>query len=113
MGIGVSASEPLYVVSTDPLQNKVYVGFKESLSGQEFDVENVNWQQEEFGEKNEFSAMAKIRYNSAAVEAVVSKTGENSIHVKLKEPKFAITPGQAAVFYDFNNEYVLCGGWIA
>jgi len=56
--------------------------------------------------------MAKIRYNSAAKEAIIIKTGKNSLHVKLKEPQFAITPGQAAVFYDMNNEYVLCGGWI-
>ena len=111
-GIGVAASEPLYVISIDPDENKIYVGFKELLSSQEFDVENVNWQQEEHGEKQEFIAMAKIRYNSGAQEAVIIKTGENSVHVKLKEPKFAITPGQAAVFYNMNNEYVLCGGWI-
>ena len=110
-GIGIAASEPLYVISTDPDENKIYVGFKDLLSSQEFDVENVNWQQEN-DEKQEFSAMAKIRYNSAAKEAIIIKTGKNSLHVKLKEPQFAITPGQAAVFYDMNNEYVLCGGWI-
>jgi tRNA-specific 2-thiouridylase len=133
-GIGVAASAPLYVISTDPHENKIYVGFKELLSSQEFEVENVNWQQEKYGEKQgmslafqdgkavfqaltpasqqKFSAMAKIRYNSGAQEAVITKTGKNSVHVKLKEPKFAITPGQAAVFYDMNNEYILCGGWI-
>ncbi len=155
-GIGIAASEPLYVISVDPEQNRISVGFKELLSRQEFDVIDVNWQQEnelqklpakqrkhsllykdtihesstykcglatsafytpasqqnEFAEKSEFSAMVKIRYNSAAQEAVVSRTGENSVHVKFKEPKFAITPGQAAVFYDMNNEYVLGGGWI-
>lgn len=111
-GIGVAASAPLYVISTDPEENKIYVGFKELLSSQEFDVENVNWQQDEFAYKDEFIAMTKIRYNSGAQEAIVTKTGENSVHVKLKEPKFAITSGQAAVFYDMNDEYVLCGGWI-
>ena len=82
------------------------------LSSQEFDVENVNWQQEEYSEKQEFFSMAKIRYNSEAKEAIVTITGKNLVHVRLKEPQFAITPGQAAVFYDMNNEYVLCGGWI-
>lgn len=111
-GIGVAASEPLYVISTDPTENKIYVGFKDMLSSQEFDVENINWQQEEYREKQEFSAMVKIRYNSSAQEAIIVKTGRNSAHVKFLEPKFAITPGQAAVFYDMENEYVLCGGWI-
>ncbi|OGI00767.1 MAG: tRNA 2-thiouridine(34) synthase MnmA [Candidatus Melainabacteria bacterium GWF2_32_7] len=135
-GIGVAASAPLYVISTDPDENKIYVGFKELLFSQEFDVENVNWQQEKYGEKqdnelqklpskqssasafytpasqHEFPAMVKIRYNSEAQEAIITKTDENSVHVKLKEPKSAITPGQAAVFYDMNNEFVLCGGWI-
>lgn len=111
-GIGVSASEPLYVISTNPQENKIYVGTKELLSGQEFDAENINWQQEEYSEKDEFTAMAKIRYNSAAQEALVIRTGKNSVHVKFKAPKFAITPGQACVFYDMNDEYVLCGGWI-
>ena len=111
-GIGVSASEPLYVISTDPVGNKIYVAFKELLSSREFDVENVNWQQEEYADMQEFSAMTKIRYNSAAQEAVITKTGENSVRVKFKEPKSAVTPGQAAVFYDMNDEYVLCGGWI-
>jgi len=111
-GIGVAASEPLYVISTDPDENKIYVGFKELLSSQEFDVENVNWQQQEYADMQEFSAMTKIRYNSAAKEAIITKTGENSVHVKLKKPQFAVTPGQAAVFYDMNDEYVFCGGWI-
>lgn len=111
-GIGVAASAPLYVISTDPDENKIFVGFKDLLSSREFDVENINWQQPEYGEKQQFVSMAKIRYNSGAQEADVVKTGEDSVHVKLKEPKFAITSGQAAVFYDMNDEYVLCGGWI-
>jgi tRNA-specific 2-thiouridylase len=111
-GIGVAASAPLYVISVNPEENKILVGFKDLLSATEFDVENINWQQTEFAEKDEFISMVKIRYNSAAQEAVVKKTGENSVHVIFKEPKFAITSGQAAVFYDMNDEYVLCGGWI-
>jgi len=111
-GIGVAASAPLYVISTDPSENKIYVGFKDLLLKQEFYVENINWQQEEYKEKQEFPSMVKIRYNSEAQEVFVTRTGENSVFVKFKESNFAITPGQAAVFYDMNNEYVLCGGWI-
>jgi tRNA-specific 2-thiouridylase len=36
--------------------------------------------------------------------------GEDAVEVNLKTPQKAITPGQAAVFYD--GETVLGGGWI-
>ncbi|OGI03990.1 MAG: tRNA 2-thiouridine(34) synthase MnmA [Candidatus Melainabacteria bacterium GWF2_37_15] len=102
-GICIAAPEPLYVISTDHKENKVIVGGKEDLLSSEFTVENVNWQQD-FTE----NVMVKIRYNSPAQEATISRTG----HVKFKEPKSAITPGQAAVFYDMDNEYVIGGGII-
>ena len=34
----------------------------------------------------------------------------NKIKIKFKEPQFAVTPGQAAVFYDYNK--VVGGGTI-
>ena len=111
-GIGVSASAPLYVVRADTEKNLVFVGFKELLYRQKFEVENINWQQGGYAEKGEFTAMVRIRYNSAAQEAIIAVTGEDSAQITLKEPKFAITPGQAAVFYDMNNEFIIGGGWI-
>jgi tRNA-specific 2-thiouridylase len=36
--------------------------------------------------------------------------GEDELEVRFKSPQKAITPGQAAVFYD--GETVLGGGWI-
>ncbi len=111
-GIKISAPEPLYVVSIDPAQNKIYVGTKQELFSKEFDVMAVNWQQEEYSEKDSFHSMVKIRYNSPAQAAEVFRTGEKTAHVKLEEPKSAITPGQSGVFYDLNNEYLIGGGII-
>ena len=109
-GIKVSAAEPLYVVSLEPEQNRIYVGYKQDLFSSEFDVTNVNWQQ--VCEQESFPAMVKIRYNSPAQRAEIFKTKENAVHVKLNEPKDAITPGQIAVFYDLENTYLLGGGVI-
>lgn len=111
-GIGVAAETPLYVISINPQENKIYVGQKNLLFSSEFKVIDVNWQQEDYAGKSEFGTMVKIRYNSPAQEAVVVKTSVDTVHVYLKEPKSAITPGQAAVFYDINNEYIIGGGWI-
>jgi tRNA-specific 2-thiouridylase len=52
----------------------------------------------------------KIRYNHAGSEASIFSKGEGELEVKFKSPQKAITPGQAAVFYD--GETVLGGGWI-
>ena len=52
---------------------------------------------------------AKIRYNHDGAPALLEQDGER-IRVYFPEPVHAITPGQAAVFYDGND--VVGGGWI-
>jgi tRNA-specific 2-thiouridylase len=42
---------------------------------------------------------------------MIEKTGEDEILVTFDDPQRAITPGQAAVFYD--GDVVVGGGWIA
>ncbi|HSB04964.1 MAG TPA: aminomethyltransferase beta-barrel domain-containing protein, partial [Thermodesulfobacteriota bacterium] len=56
------------------------------------------------------TAQVKIRYNHPGAEALLSLKGEDEVEVKFKTPQKAITPGQAAVFYD--GDTVLGGGWI-
>jgi tRNA-specific 2-thiouridylase len=53
----------------------------------------------------------KIRHRHEAAPALVEKTGPGEVRVTFDEPQRAITPGQAAVFYD--GDIVLGGGWIA
>jgi len=107
-GICVSGPEPYYVVAIDHKQNKIFIGSADDLFSSGFNVNNVNWQQD-FTER----VMVKIRYNSPAQPAAITKTGDDSVSVRLDEPKSAVTPGQAAVFYDMDNEYVLGGGIIS
>ena len=42
-GIGIAASEPLYVIKINPQNNDVIVGPKEDLECQEVYVKEVNW----------------------------------------------------------------------
>ena len=53
---------------------------------------------------------AKIRYNHPGAPATISPLGENRVKFKLHTPQRAITPGQAAVFYQ--DDLVVGGGWI-
>jgi len=58
-----------------------------------------------------FEATVKIRYNHPGAAATVTSLPSGAARVKLHVPQRAITPGQAAVFYQ--DDLVLGGGWIA
>ena len=54
----------------------------------------------------------KIRNKHAAAAATLHPTADagTRVEVRFDEPQRAVTPGQAAVFYD--GDLVLGGGWI-
>jgi tRNA-specific 2-thiouridylase len=53
----------------------------------------------------------KIRHRHEPAAAVIERSGDDEILATFDEPQRAITPGQAAVFYD--SDVVVGGGWIA
>ena len=59
-----------------------------------------------------FEVLVKIRYNMQAVKANITINEQNSIKVEFEQPVSAITPGQACVFYELNEGYLLGGGFI-
>jgi tRNA-uridine 2-sulfurtransferase len=57
-------------------------------------------------------AEVRIRNKHVPSPATLHPTGSaDRVEVRFDEPQRAVTPGQAAVFYD--GELVLGGGWIA
>jgi len=52
----------------------------------------------------------KTRYRQIEQWAVVEQIGEDTMQIIFDEPQRAITPGQAAVFYD--SDIVIGGGII-
>jgi tRNA-specific 2-thiouridylase len=108
-GLGVPYGKPLYVIELDRDRNAVIVGEAEETERRQFVVEGLNWIA--FAESpGILKAEVKIRYRHPGCRATVSSLTGGKAVVELDSPQKAITPGQAAVFYD--GETVLGGGWI-
>jgi tRNA-specific 2-thiouridylase len=108
-GIRISSPEPLYVVKIDVPRNQLVVGRRESLYKNAFTASGVNW----LGiapPAEPVRAAVRIRYRAAESMATITPLGEGRVRVAFDEAQAAITPGQAAVFYD--DDAVVGGGWI-
>ena len=103
---------PRYVVDLDPETNRVIVGDADDLICDEFEIDRVTWHPVAAGtdRSRPFDATVKIRYNHPGALASVTPLEPNRACIRLQEPQRAVTPGQAAVFYD--RDVVLGGGWI-
>ena len=109
-GVGVAHSERLYVLETLPETNEVIVGTKEEVLDRRFRVRRVNWFVKPDTAAKNFTASVKIRSQHSKAPAAVEILDENEVQVEFDEPQEAVTPGQAAVFYE--GRRVLGGGWI-
>ena len=108
-GLGVAAGRPVYVLELDRANNRLIVGEDADLRRSTCEVRDVNWIPFALPE-GPVAAHVRIRNRHEPAEAeIVSMQGGNA-RVTFREPQRAITPGQAAVFYD--GERVLGGGWI-
>ncbi len=111
-GLGISSSDPLYVVRTDATTNQVIVGPESALAESVVYVSELNWLGSEDKEelKNGLKVSVKLRSTTNPTSATIYLEENNSLKVLLEEPQRAITPGQACVIYD--GERILGGGWI-
>src|SRR5215470_14246621 len=108
-GLGFAAGKPLYVLSIDPRNSRVVVGDDDALRTTSFEIEGVNWSSiaESAGP---IRGQAKIRHKHEPAPAKVEALPGNRARITFDIPQRAITPGQAAVFYD--GDTILAGGWI-
>jgi len=109
-GLGISFSEPLYVIKIDPITKIVYVGSESKLNATEFIIKEVNWLDLKSLTEN-LEVKVKIRSTRPGAFAKIQKIDNDQILVKLLSPEKAVTPGQACVIYDETR--VLGGGWIS
>jgi tRNA-uridine 2-sulfurtransferase len=108
-GIGIAATEPLYVLRLEPATRRVVVGPRRALARDRVTLHSVNW----LGASPPQDGMAlavKLRSAQSPVSARLSLDGTNG-EVLLEAPAYGVAPGQACVFYD--GPRCLGGGWIA
>jgi tRNA-specific 2-thiouridylase len=112
-GLGVSSQSPLYVLEIRPEEREVVVGAEEDLFSRELRADRVNWISiAELTEPMRVTIKVRHRHEPAAatLSPAADGTGNNVVTALFDEPQRAITPGQAAVFYQ--DDEVVGGGWI-
>jgi tRNA-specific 2-thiouridylase len=108
-GIGISSPDPLYVVKIDVPRNRLVIGKRDDLYSRSFVASGVNWLSIAPPD-NAVRAAVRIRYRSPEATATITPLKAGTVRVDFDSPQAAVTPGQAAVFYD--GDLVVGGGWI-
>jgi tRNA-specific 2-thiouridylase len=109
-GLGIAASEPLYVTGIDAPTGTVRVGPRRALRRAGLEVDRVAWTSGH-PEPEGAEVMVRVRHRHRPAPALVRPIEGSRVEVRFAEPQESITPGQAAVFY--RGDEVLGGGWIS
>src|SRR5271169_6922920 len=103
-GLGVATGSPLYVIQISGADKQVIVGSEENLYSSTLRARRVNLIAVD-DLREPMRVTVKIRHRHEPAPAVIEKiaatdSGDAEILVTFDQPQRAITPGQAAVFYD-------------
>ena len=109
-GLGLSDSTPYYVVKFDKEKNYIVLGKEEDLYSKTIYVSDVNWVSIDTP-ITPLIASVKLRFAHNGVVANLVPEPGNKVRLELENPAKAVTPGQAAVFYQ--DDIVLGGGRIS
>jgi tRNA-uridine 2-sulfurtransferase len=111
-GLGIATGRPMYVVALDPAHNRVIVGDDDDLGCTECIVNRCNWVGiASLSDPRPVTVKIRSQHSgAAAVIESLAHTRDGQVRVRFAQPERAVTPGQAAVFYD--HDLLLGGGWI-
>ncbi len=109
-GLGIALGRKAWVKAVDPESGRVTVVVDESeLLSKGLVAAGVRWHCP-VKDVDKILCSVQIRYRHEAAPAVIEHLGPEQVRVTFNQPVRAVTPGQAAVFYD--GDRLLGGGWI-
>ena len=119
-GIGIGGRKgadetegPLYVVDIDVAEHRVIVGPHSALACHEVRLADTSWVAREGAPAVGTPILARLRNTAPALLATLMSVEDAHVLLRLDEPQFGISAGQAAVLYAPDNPgRVLGGGWI-
>ncbi len=114
-GLGLSSPNPLYVLSIDPESDssghRVTVGSDTDLFTRDLVACRLNWITiPTLRESEKIRVSVKIRHRHEPALATLRNLDTTHVIAEFDQPQRAVTPGQAAVFYQGDD--VVGGGWI-
>jgi tRNA-uridine 2-sulfurtransferase len=120
-GLGIGGlDDPLYVIEIDPLTHTVFVGGRSELRRTSFLVKECSWLSPDILPllchgvfPYEFSCIVQARSRHQGSRVKVSVLSPSDCEVEFVDEWVAVSPGQAAVFFDNENHEVLGGGEIS
>lgn len=107
-GLGLALGYPAYVTKIDSKKNEVTIGSFDELKRDGMYVNKLNFMKYD-KITNRMDSNTKVRYNDKGNPSIIEQV-DDTIKVYFGNGVSAISPGQAAVFYENND--VIGGGWI-
>lgn len=107
-GIG-AYGRPMFVMKIDAENNTITLGEKGMEFSRELIADDVNFISGEVPAE-EIRVTVKVRYQAKPAPAMLLPLPDGRVKLMFDEPQRAVTPGQAAVFYD--GDIVLGGGTV-
>ena len=98
-GLNLAMGHPVFISEIRPDTNEVVIGGHEDVFAREFmagDIQYMGVPQVDPGSR----FLVKIRYAHQGAMAALYPEGDGRVRFVFDEPQRAITPGQAAVFYE-------------
>lgn len=109
-GLGIAFGKPMFVTKVDAENNRIVLGEKGSEFSDGLTANDLNFIIP--ADLSDWTKVrAKVRYSAPAAPALLRVTDDRAV-IKFDEPQRAVTPGQAVVFYDETDEFVIGGGTI-
>ncbi|MFN0137701.1 MAG: tRNA 2-thiouridine(34) synthase MnmA [Phycisphaerae bacterium] len=109
-GLGIAMGKPYYVTQLNVLTNTVTVGPRDELSSPGLIADAINWLSAPPPVGAAVPALIKIRHMHTPTPGTITVLDSGHVEARFDTPQPAVTPGQAAVFYD--GDLAIGGGWI-